>query len=90
MIKKVTIVILLVSMLLLLCGCSSSTDNPLSIKETIIRYKAYIKINEETIIVNVKDYTFSSIGTIKIYGTDGKIYRTHWANVVLVGDTEGQ
>lgn len=86
MIKKITIVILLISMLLLLCGCSSYVDNPLS---TVIRYKAYIKINEETIVVDVKDYTFSSNGTIKIE-TDEKIYRTHWANVVLVGNPEGQ
>lgn len=85
MIKKITIVILLISMLLLLCGCSTYTDNPVS----IIRYKAYIKINEETIVVDVKDYTFSSNGTIKIE-TDEKIYRTHWANVVLVGNPEGQ
>ena len=89
--KKITIVILLVSMLLLLCGCSrysSSINNSFTTKETTT--KAYIKIGGRTIAVDVKDYTISSIGTVEIYETDGKIYRTHWANVVLIKDTKGQ
>ncbi len=73
-------------MLLLLCGCSSSTNNPLAIKAT--NTKAYIKINEQTIVVDVKEYMFGSNGTITIYETDGKIYKTHCINVVLVKDAD--
>lgn len=88
MIKKITIVILLVSVLLLLCGCNSSTNNPLATKAT--NTKAYIKINEKTITVDVEEYLFGSNGTVTIYETDGKIYKTHSVNVVLVKDAEGR
>lgn len=86
MIKKITIVVLLVSVLLLLCGCNGSTDNSFTTKATNI--KAYIKISEKTIVVDVKDYLAGSYGTILIYGTDGKMYRTHSINVVIVKDAE--
>lgn len=88
MAKKIIIIILLVSVLLLLCGCENSTVNPLTTKATDT--KAYIKINEKTIIVDVKEYLFGSNGIVIIYETDGKIYKTHSVNVVLVKDTEGR
>ncbi len=72
MIKKITIVILLVFVSLLLCGCESSTDNPFATKVT--NTKAYIKTNEKTIVVDVKEYVFSASGVVTIYETDGKIY----------------
>ena len=82
MIKKIMIVILLVSMLFLLCGCDDVT------KETYT--KAYIKTNEKTIVVDVKEYGSHSNGVVVIHDTDGKIYKTHFTNVVLVKDTEGR
>ena len=90
MIKKITIVILLVFMLLLLCGCNSQTDNPLPLATKATNTKAYIKINEKTIVVDVKEYLFGSNGVVVIYETDGKIYKTHSVNVVLVKDVEGR
>ena len=87
MIKKITIIIILISVLLLLCGCENSTDNPLATKATDT--KAYIKINEKTIVVDVKEYLFGSNGVVIIYGTDGKAYKTHSVNIVLVKDEEG-
>lgn len=86
MIKKITVAILLVFMLLLLCGCDSLTDNSLATKAT--NTKAYIKINEKTIAVDVKEYLYGSNGVVIIYETDGKAYKTHSANVVLVKDAE--
>ena len=86
MIKKITIVILLVFVLFLLCGCNDSTDNPFATKVT--NTKAYIKINEKTIVVDVKEYVFGSNGTITIYETNGKKYKTHAINVVLVKDAD--
>ena len=88
MIKKITIAILLVLILFLLCGCESSTDSPLAIKATST--KAYIKINEKMIVVDVKEYLFGSNGIAIIYETDGKTYKTHSMNVVLVKDAEGE
>lgn len=88
MIKKITIVILLVSVLLLLCGCESMTYNPLSTKAT--NTKAYIKINDGTIVIDVKEYQYVSNGVTIVYGTDGNVYKTHSVNVVLVKDAEGR
>ena len=87
MIKKITIVILLVSVLFLLCGCDSSPENPFTTKATDT--KAYIKINEKTIVVDVKEYLVGSNGIVIIYETDGKMYKTHSVNVVLVKDMRG-
>ena len=86
MIKKITIVILLVSMLVLLCGCESPSD---LVAKKATNTKAYIKINEKTIVVDVKEYLYGSNGVVIIYETDGKIYKTHSVNVVLIKDSEG-
>lgn len=88
MIKKITIAILIISLLLLLCGCENSTDNLLATKAT--NTKAYIKINEKTIVVDVEEYLFGSNGVVIIYETDGKIYKTHSVNIVLVKDAKGR
>ena len=88
MVKKVLIVFLLVVMMVMLCGCEDSSDNPLATKAT--NTKAYIKINDETIVVDVKEYMCYSNGVIVIYGIDGNVYKTHFVNIVLVKDVEGR
>jgi len=88
MAKKVLIVILLVAMMIVLCGCDDSSDNPLATKAT--NTKAYIKINDETIAIDVKEYLYGSNGVTIVYGTDGNVYKTHSVNVVLVKDAEGR
>lgn len=85
--KTIIMILLLVSVLFLLCGCDSSPNNLLTTKA--ISTKAYIKINEKTIVVDVKEYLFGSNGVVIIYGTDGKAYKTHSVNVVVVKDAEG-
>ena len=82
MTKKVLIVLLLVAMMIMLCGCDDSSDNLLATKAT--NTKAYIKINDETIVIDVKEYMYGSNGVSIIYGTDGNTYKTHSVNVVLV------
>lgn len=86
--RKIIVIILFVSVLFLLCGCKSSTNNPLATKAT--NTKAYIKIDEKTIVVDVKEYMFNSNEMVTIYETNGKIYKTHSINVVLVKDEEGR
>ena len=88
MIKKITIAILLVCVLLMLCGCDTVKDNPLA--TNAVNTKAYINMNGTTTIVDVKEYLFGSNGVVVIYETDGKMYKTHSVNVVLVKDAEGQ
>lgn len=88
MMKKIIAIILLASVLFLLCGCDSSSESPFLMKATDM--KAYIKINEKTIVVDVKEYLIGSNGMAIIYETDGKIYKTHAVNVVLVKDAEGR
>ena len=84
--KKFILLALMIILLLTLCGCNDSTDNPFATKVT--NTKAYIKINEKTIVVDVKEYVFGSNGTITIYETNGKKYKTHAINVVLVKDAD--
>ena len=86
MVKKVLIVFLLVVMMVVLCGCEESSNNPLATKAT--NTKAHIKINDEMIVVDVKEYMCSSNGVIVVYGTDGNVYKTHFVNIVLVKDVE--
>ena len=90
MTKKVLIVLLLVAMMIVLCGCEDSSDNPLATKASDT--KAYIKINEKNIVVDVESYMYGSNGVAIIYGMDGKTYKTHSMNVVLVkeGDVNEQ
>lgn len=78
MTKKIIVIILLIAIVFLLCGCDNSLNNT----------KAYIKINEEIIVIDVDAYTNGSNGSITIRGIDGKIYKTHLINVVLVRDVE--
>jgi len=88
MAKKVLIVLLLVAMMIVLCGCDDSSDNPLATKA--INTKAYIKINDETIVIEAKEYMYGSNGVVIITGSDGTSYKTHSVNVVLVKDAEGR
>ena len=88
MIKKTVIVLLLVTMMFLLCGCDDSSDYPLATQTS--NTKAYIKMNDKTIVVDVDAYLGNSTGTVTIYGTDGTNYKTHYVNVVLVKHSEGR
>lgn len=87
MTRKIIAIILLIVMMFLLCGCSSS-GHPLATETN--NTKAFIRMDEKTIVVDVEAYTNGSNGIITIYGTDGKIYRTHFVNVALVKDAEGR
>ena len=75
-------------MMIILCGCDDSSDNPLATKAT--NTKAYIKINDETIVIDVQEYLCGSNGVTTVYGTDGNVYRTHFVNVAFVKDAEGR
>ena len=86
--RKIIVIILLISVLLLLCGCDTVKDNPLA--TNAVNTKAYINMNGTTTIVDVKEYLFGSNGVVVIYETNGKMYKTHSANVVLVKDAEGR
>ena len=86
MIKKIMVVLLFVIMMLLLCGCDNSSGNPLATQTS--NTKAYIKMNENTIVVDVDAYQGGSNGVMTIYGTDGTNYKTHSVNVVLVKHSE--
>lgn len=88
MVKKIVIIILLVAMTILLCGCDDFSDNPLAV--SVSNMKAYIRVNEKTIVVDVKAYVHGSNGVVTIYGTDGTNYKTHSVNVVLINDTESR
>lgn len=88
MTKKIVVVLLLVAVMFLLCGCDNSSDHPLAMQTS--NTKAYIKMNEKTIVVDVDAYLSSSNGVVNIYGTDGTNYRTHYVNVVLVKHSEGR
>ena len=88
MTSKIIIIILLVAMMFLLCGCDDSSDNPLARK--ISNTKAYIKMDEKTIVIDIDAYMIVSDGSIIVYGIDGKTYRTHSVNVVLIKDAEGR
>ena len=74
-------------MMLLLCGCDNSSGHPLAISAS--NTKAHIRVDEKTIVVDVDEYMYGSNGVVTIYGSDGTVYRTHSANVVLVKDAEG-
>lgn len=87
MARKIIVIILLVAMMFLLCGCDNSSDNPLARKTS--NTKAYIKINEKTIVIDVDAYMDGSNGSIIVYGTNGKTYKTHFMNVVLIKEVEG-
>ena len=85
MTKKIIVIILLIATVFLLCEC----DDP-SITKTS-NTKAYIKMNEKIIVIDVDAYNASrSNGSIIVYGIDGEAYTTHLVNVVLVTDTEGR
>ena len=88
MIKKVVIVLLFVTIMFLLCGCDNSSNHPLAMQTS--NTKAYIKMNEKTIVVDVDAYQGGSNGSVIIYGTDGTNYKTHYVNVVLVKHSEGR
>ena len=85
--KKIIVILLLVSLMFMLCGCETSADLlATKVNNTI----AYIKVNEKTITVDVKEYLYGSNGVAIIYGTDGKTYKTHSMNVVLVKEKENE
>ena len=88
MIKKITIAILLVSMFLLLCGCDDSSNHPFATQT--INTKAYIRVDEKTIVVDVEAFVHVADSAIAIYGKDGTYYKTHTANVVLIKEPEGR
>lgn len=88
MTKKIIVIILLVAMMFLLCGCDGFSDHILTNKTK--NTKAYIKVGEKTIVVDVDSYMDGANGSVILYGIDGKIYETHFMNVVLVKDTEGR
>ena len=82
MTKKIIVIILLVVIVFLLCGCNDLLE------KTTHNTKAYIKINEKIIVVDVDAYTTGSNGIVTVRGIDGKTYRTHLMNVVIVIDVE--
>jgi len=86
--KKIIVIILLVAIMFLLCGCDTSSDNPLARKTS--NTKAYIKMGEKTIVIDTEAYLSGSNGSVIVYGTDGKTYKTHFMNVVLIQDAEGR
>lgn len=86
MTRKIIAIILLVMMLFLLCGCD--INNSLARKTSNV--KAYIKIDEKTIVIDVGAYTSYANGSVVVHGVDGKIYKTHFMNVVLVKDAESR
>ena len=88
MIKKIVLILLLVAVLFLLFGCDNASDDPLATKA--ISTKAYIKMNDETIVIDVKEYRSYSTGCVTIIGTDKTIYKTHFVNVVLVKEQESR
>ena len=88
MASKMITIILLVMMIFLLCGCDNSSGHPLAISAS--NTKAYIRVDEKTIIVDVDAYISGTNGVVTIYGSDGTTYRTHSVNVVLVKDAEGR
>ena len=86
MTRKIIVIILLVAVMFLLCGCDNSSDHPLAI--SVSNTKAYIRVDEKTIVVDVNAYMGGSNGSVIVYGTDGKTYKTHYMNVVFVQDAE--
>ena len=88
MTKKIIVIILLVATMFLICGCDKYSNNPLAKK--ISDTKAYIKMDEKTIVIDIEAYMSSSNGIVTVYGIDGKTYKTHFMNVVLVKDAEGR
>lgn len=88
MTRKIITLILLVAMMFLLCGCDISLDSPLARKTS--NTKAYIKMGEKTIVIDINAYTDYSNGIVIVYGTDGKTYKTHFMNVVLIKEVEGR
>lgn len=88
MTKKIIAIILLVAMMILLCGCDNSLDHPLA--TSVSNTKAYIRMDEKTIVVDVDAYIHGSNGVVTIYGADGTDYKTHSVNVVLIRNSEGR
>lgn len=88
MTRKIIVIILLVAMMFLLCGCDTSSDHPLATSAS--NTKAYIRVDEKTIVVDVDAYIYGSNGVVTIYGADGTKYRTHSINVVLIKNAEGR
>ena len=83
--KKILAILLLTALMFALCGCETVSDNPLATNAT--NTKAYIKVNDKTIVVDVKQYLFGSNGVVIVYGSDGMSYKTHSVNIVLVKDS---
>ena len=65
--------------------CDISLESPLASNT-----KAYIKMGEKTIVIDINAYTDYSDGIVIVYGTDGKTYKTHFMNVVLIKEVEGR
>lgn len=82
------VIILLVVMMFFLCGCDISSDHPLATQ--VSNTKAYIRVNEKTIVVDVESYSHVSNGIVIVYGADGTNYKTHFINVVLIEDSKGR
>ena len=82
MAKKALVIFLLLIMMLVLSGCENSADILTTKSED--NTKAYIKVNNTTIVVDVYSYLFGSNGIAIVTGTDGTNYKTHSVNVVLV------
>ena len=88
--KKILILLMLLAMMLVLCGCDKA-GNPDILSTKASNTKAYIKVNGHTVTVDMDRYLIGSNGTISVYATNGIIYKTHIVNVVLVtneDDTE--
>ena len=78
--KKIMLIALMIGIVMLVSSCSTISVNQGS--EAIA--KAHIKVFGATTSIDVKDFVITTNGVAKIIGTDGKIYRTHMANVVIV------
>ena len=88
MTKKVMAFLLLMALMLMLCGCDTVHDNPLA--TNAVNTKAYINMYGTITVVDVRQYLFGSNGIVIVYGTNGKIYKTHSVNVVLEKEDDHQ
>lgn len=86
--NKLLIILLLIAMIFMLCGCGNSADVfPTKVASDT---KAYIKVQGRTIVVDVESYLFTSNGVVSVTGTDGKNYKTSPVNVVIIKENESR
>lgn len=86
--KKIMVILLMTALMLMLCGCDTVHDNPLA--TNAVNTKAYINMYGTITVVDVRQYLFGSNGVVLVYGNNGKIYKTHSVNVVLVKEDDQQ